>query len=152
VTATDGTWTITTIELSIGTYTASAVATDTFGNVSTLAEATFDVLPLPTVPRTPLSDDIDSDTVLSPPVVTQGATPLTTTQTDDNQDDQGEILGASDDENKAPLEDTGSVLGAETEAGKYFGLMWYWWLIIAAALAALWWLIGNMRKNQGSDA
>lgn len=157
-TVTGGTWTAVTDVLPVGPYSVSATSTDTAGNIGVAALYTFTVyapIPLAVTPTAErprsLPEAVDTTTILNTPVAVQGAGIVTLPTTEDEADEEGAVLGASDDENKAPLESTASVLGAEAAAGKYFGLMWYWWLLALAALVAGWWLIAAARRRRRDD-
>ncbi|MBP6880811.1 hypothetical protein KBC31_04250 [Candidatus Saccharibacteria bacterium] len=176
-------------ELSNGSYLIMVTATDSAGNESQ-ATATLTVAVVPAnngggeTSNNGGNGSNGNGSSNTAPTTSQAATaplvaigPLTTNfarfgvapnqglasilGNNDQQGENGEVLGAKDDITKddnlfnkfgkADVDD-GDVLGADNEAfAKVLGLQWPWWIAIVAGVLALWWLLLAAKRRRKDD-
>lgn len=150
-----GNWRYTLSEgLAQGAYTLSAVATDEYGNTSTIETSPLSAVRIFVGPYIPpanstistgltagLSDPFRVPTEVQAPPIPEN-TPETTT----------DILGVQD-RGESLAEQAKNAAVAVTEAGwKLFGVMWYWWLIGVVGLAtAGWGMTALARRRLAED-
>ena len=146
-----GNWQYTLSEgLAQGSYTLSVVATDKYGNESTIETSPLSTLRLVVGSYIPPANSAISTGLtagLSDPfrVPTEVQTP---TVPENSSDTTTDILGVQD-KNDSIADQAKNAAVAVTEAGwKLFGVMWYWWLLGAAGVASVGWGMTALARHR----
>lgn len=156
-TVTAGAFSFEVEDLTVGTHTISAQATDAAGNASAVDTTT--VVVKPKAPGTIITGDtpgvagdgetVDADDdstatvqVFTAPIIALG-----------NQDVLGDNSTSNQRNSISDTTDT-DVMGAADEKDGTFsplGFAWYWWLVALAAIAGLWWLLAALRRRKDEE-
>jgi hypothetical protein len=143
-----------------GSHTLSVVATDVYGNASTVASspqssviimASAYVPPAGSGNVTPLSFQNLSDTLpqLVTPTRVVAVVPAAPTTTPSNQNDQA-VLGAktSKDDSGANVAATPSVVAPSETGWKLLGIAWYWWLLAFMVGVGTIWTMSTVKHRR----
>ncbi len=154
-----------------GVHYFSVAAVDHAGNVSAFSapfEITYDQTPTTETPETPANNSNGNGGNVLGVATTSGSPANTTTGTNGTNSTEGagettneeaaatgEVLAAEN--TKAFAATTGEDTESDTakddsaNAGKLFGMKWFWWLLILAVLAGLWWFAAMWRSRKDEE-
>ena len=140
--------------MSDGTYEFTLIATDSFGNVTTLVLTIEYLAPFIPGPTAPLIPEEAAPKPVEPYVrpVSVTTTPAaeeypssTTPQPVDAQVLAG-LDGDDETRGDAAITSTASAITPSEQGWKLFGLAWYWWILIAAIIISGWlWTVRTYR-------
>lgn len=155
----DGTWSyVLQSGLVKGTYEIMAVATDAYGNVSSIVSSPASVMTLavsafiPPVAAT-ISPEVTTRLLDRFPVISTPqriAVSAPTIDDESTEDNETAVLGSETDSGLPLKEIAESPAIAASESGwKIFGIAWYWWLLLLAAVASvIWWMTATRRNRE----